>query len=128
MVSPSFTTPTFSQTTSRLFGFACSGHSFQPQAGQAEHAVILSESAAKQLWPNENPVGRSIRLGAIDEGVHKPSELSADGPAYQVIGVARDTRGVEFDGSDSKQVYLPLPEDRFQNCPILIRTQSDTHS
>ena len=52
-------------------------------------------------------------------------ELLADGPAYQVIGVARDTRGVELDGSDSKQVYLPLPEDRLQDHPILIRTQSD---
>jgi predicted permease len=100
------------------------GRSFQPQAGQPEHSVILSESAAKQLWPGQNPIGRGLRLGATDERVHNRSELSAGGPAYQVIGVARDTRGVEFDGSDSKQVYLQLPQDRFQSHPILIRTQS----
>jgi predicted permease len=101
------------------------GHGFQPQAGEAERSVILSESAARQLWPDENPIGRSLRLGATDERFHSSSELIADGPAYQVAGVARDTRGVEFDGSDSKQIYLPLPEDRLPSHPILIRTQSD---
>ena len=100
------------------------GHSFQPQGGNTEHSVILSESAAKQLWPGQNPIGRSLRLGSTDEKFHNRGELFADGPAYQVAGVARDTRGVEFDGSDSKQVYLPLPEDRLQDHPILIRSQS----
>jgi len=107
------------------------GGSFQPPAGQSEHSVILSESAAKHLWPGQNPIGRSLRLGATDEQFHSRataddrSEILADGPAYQVVGVARDTRGVEYDGSDSKQVYLPMPEGRLQDHPILIRTESD---
>ncbi len=100
------------------------GRGFQSH-GQPEHSVILSESAAKQLWPGQNPVGRSVRLGATDERFHNGSQLLADGPAYQVAGVARDTRGVEFDGSDSRQVYLPLPDDRLQDHPLLIRTRSD---
>jgi macrolide transport system ATP-binding/permease protein len=101
------------------------GRSFHSQAGQAERSMVVSESAAKQLWPGQNPVGRSIRLGATDEQVHNPSELRADGPAYQVIGVVRDTRGLELNGSDSRQLYLPLPEDRLQNYSILMRTSSD---
>lgn len=69
------------------------GRSFQPPPGQSEHSVILSESAAKQLWPGQNPIGRSLRLGATDEQFHSRataddrSELLADGPAYQVVGV-----------------------------------------
>jgi predicted permease len=101
------------------------GHSFQAHAAQSEHSVILSESAAKHLWPSQNPVGRSLHLGPTDERLHNQSELLPDGPAYQVIGIARDTRGVEFDGSDSKQVYLPLPESGIQDHPILIRSRSD---
>jgi ABC-type antimicrobial peptide transport system permease subunit len=42
-----------------------------------------------------------------------------------VIGVVRDTRGVTLDGSDSQQVFLPLPEDRLQSYPILVRVQSN---
>jgi len=102
------------------------GRTFQPHAGQPEYSVILSEAAAKQLWPGQNPVGQSLRLGSTDERFHNRSELFTTGPAYQIIGVASDTRGSEFDASDSKRVYLPLPADRLQSYPILIRTQSDT--
>ncbi len=101
------------------------GRGFQSQAGQAELSIVLSESAAKQLWPGQNPIGRGIRLAATDEQLHNPSELRAGGPAYQVIGVVRDTRGLELNGRDSRQLYLPLPEDRLQNYSILIRTRSD---
>lgn len=85
------------------------GRSFPSPAGQPERSLVLSDSAAKQLWPGENPVGRTIRLGATDDLPHNPSELRADGPAFQVVGIARDTRGLELNGSDSRLLYLPWP-------------------
>ena len=102
------------------------GRGFQSHSGQAEQSVIISESAAKQLWPGQNPIGRTLQLGAVDERVRNLSELTAQGPAYQVVGVARDTRGVEFDGSDSRKIYLPLPDDKLTDRPILIRAQADS--
>ncbi len=100
------------------------GRGFPSQSGQPEPSVILSQSAANQLWPNQNPLGRSLRLGT-DGQFHFRNEALPDGPAYQVIGVARDTRGVELDGSDSQLIYLPLPEGHLQDFPILIRTRTD---
>ena len=100
------------------------GNGLEPQTGQPERSEIVSESAARELWPGRNPIGRSVRLGT-DQKFHTKSELLPDGPTWQVIGVVSDTRGVEMDGSDSAQVYLPLPEDRLRDYPILIRTQSD---
>ena len=55
----------------------------------------------------------------MDEKFHPRSELQAYGPSYQVIGVARDIRGAELNGSDSRQLYLPMPEDRLTDYPIL---------
>jgi hypothetical protein len=101
------------------------GRSFRSQAGQPEYSVIVSESAARQLWPGQNPIGRSLRLGTTDERFHDRVELLGGGPVYQVIGIARDTRGADLNGGDSKQLYLPLPEDRLPDHSILIRTQSD---
>ena len=101
-----------------------SGHSFPSQAGQPEPFVVLSESAANQLWPGKNPIGLSLRMGT-DGQVHGKNEALPDGPSYQVIGVARDTRGILPDGRDSRQVYVPLPEDHLQDYPLLIRTQPD---
>jgi putative ABC transport system permease protein len=63
-------------------------------------------------------------LGPTDERVHNQSELFAGGPAYQVVGVVRDTRGTSFDGSDSAQIYVPLPADRLPIHPMLVRTRS----
>jgi macrolide transport system ATP-binding/permease protein len=108
------------------------GSAFAPETGQTGHAVVLSESAARELWPGRNPIGRSVRLGATDqrltsasELLQKPTELLANGPAYQVIGVVQDIRGVEFDGSGARQVYLPMRAGPFEGYPILIRTRSD---
>jgi predicted lysophospholipase L1 biosynthesis ABC-type transport system permease subunit len=42
-----------------------------------------------------------------------------------VIGVVKDTRGVQIDGSDSAQIYLPLPDNRLDEHPMLVRTRSD---
>ena len=99
------------------------GHGFQTQAGQPENAVILSESAAQLLWPGQNPIGHGLRLAAGGQFQMK-GELLPDGPTYEVIGVARDTRGVLLNGSDSEQIYMPMPEDHLQDYPILIRTRA----
>jgi predicted permease len=100
------------------------GRGFTAQAGQAEPSIVVSESAANQLWPGQNPIGRTFRLGT--EGLfHSAGEPLPDGPVWRVIGVARDTRGVLLDGSDSAQIYLPLSDRYLQNYPILVRTRSD---
>jgi predicted permease len=100
------------------------GRGFESETSHSEHSVILSESAARRLWPGQNPIGRSLRLSA-DGQFQTKGELLPDGPAWRVIAVARDTRGVALDGSDSEQIYLPLPSDRLQDYPILVRAHSD---
>jgi predicted permease len=100
------------------------GRGFSSQGDQPEPTVILSESTAQLLWPGQNPVGRTLRLGT-DGQFHGKGELLPDGPAYQVIGIARDTRGILMDGSDAEQIYIPLPQDRVQDYPILIRTHAN---
>ena len=96
------------------------------QTGESEHSIILSESAARQLWPGQNPIGRSVRLGATDNKFRPRSSLVADGVSYQVVGVVRDIRGFELNGSDSRLLYLPLSQDKLADYPILVRTHSDT--
>lgn len=100
------------------------GEGFTDDTQKGEHSVVLSESAARQLWPGRNPIGRSLRLGTAEQ-FHNKGDLLPDGPTWQVIGVANDTRGIELDESDAAQVYLPLPEQRVQDYPILLRTESD---
>src|SRR5262249_23137151 len=50
--------------------------------------VIISESTARQLWPNENPLGKTIRA----ERRLRDGNIKIELPAAQVIGVARDAQ------------------------------------
>src|SRR5579863_5442863 len=100
------------------------GNGFPSEAAFGR-SIILSESAAERIWPGQNPIGRSLRLGQLDEHSHAANELVPDSGAWQVIGVVRDTRGAEFDGSDSSHVYLPLSDAQMANRPILMRAYSD---
>jgi ABC-type antimicrobial peptide transport system permease subunit len=104
------------------------GRSFRFDAGPEERSVVISESAARLLWRSENPIGRKIRLGPTDERFHNLRGLLATGVTYEIIGVVRDTRGTNSDGSSSNSVYMVLSEDRFLDYPLLVRTQSDPTS
>ncbi len=86
--------------------------------------AIVSDAAARRLWPAQDPIGQTLRLGTAGQ-FHTPNELLPDGQTWQIIGVARDTRGVTIDGSDSQQVYVPLPTSRVRDYPILLRTSVD---
>lgn len=99
-----------------------SGRGFLDQHGT--QSAVVSESQAAQLWPGQNPIGHTLTLNTANQ-FHNKSEMLPDKITYQVVGVVRDSRGVQLDGSDNAQVYLPLPTDRIDEHPMLVRTQSD---
>ena len=100
------------------------GHGFRTTAGQPAAEVVLSEGAANRIWPGQNPIGRTLRM-STDGSFHAKREVLPDGPNYLVVGVTRDTRGVTLDGGDSEQIYIPMPEDRIADYPMLVRTKVD---
>ncbi|HXE12094.1 MAG TPA: ABC transporter permease [Bryobacteraceae bacterium] len=104
------------------------GRTFTSQeVNVAAPVIILSESAAKQLWPNADPIGKRVYLDATDQ-YHGDKELFPHGASYQVVGVAKDIRGILLDHSDSRFVYLPLPRERWNNAGLMIRTAGDPKS
>lgn len=55
----------------------------------------MNQTMAARLWPNQDPIGKRFRVGL------------ADAPFAQVVGVARDSKYVVFEGNLSCS-YLPL--------------------
>lgn len=100
-----------------------SGSGFHP-GQQREPVAILSQSAARDLWPDKNPIGENLVLDASNQ-LHWGKELIPQGASYRVIGTVSDTRGVLLDGSDSSKIYLMLPSARLEDRPLLIRTDGD---
>jgi predicted permease len=99
------------------------GRGFAAPVEQARVAIV-SEAAARRLWPMSDPIGRTLRFATATQ-LREQGELVPDGPVWTVVGVARDTRGVTMDRSDTEQVYLPLPRERAHEYPMLARTSDD---
>jgi predicted permease len=80
---------------------------------RGRQVVILSREAARLLWPNDDPIGRSVLTGG---GLSSLSE---------VIGVAADTRAVDLRRTDVPFVYLPYWIRSQASASIAIRTTTD---
>ncbi len=99
------------------------GRTFHAQDGEPEPVAVLSETAARRLWPGQNPIGRTLVIGT-DTNYHERNDLLPDGRSYQVVGVAHDVRGVLTDNSDAEEIYLPIPQDRRKGFALLVRAST----
>jgi len=74
--------------------------------------VILSNSTAKKLFPNENPLGRQILFG-VDNGNGLPAE---------VVGVVGDVRSRELAKPNDIEFYRPWPQRSASFFNVMVRT------
>jgi macrolide transport system ATP-binding/permease protein len=72
--------------------------------------IILTESAARRLWPGQDPVGKTIR-----EGSHTNLE---------VVGVAKDAQVSFLGKSDGMYVYLPAGPKEQLGLQLLVSSAS----
>jgi putative ABC transport system permease protein len=73
--------------------------------------VIVSASMARKYWPNEDPVGRRMRV--------------KDGPWLTVVGVAGDVIHDWFNRRNSPTIYRPIRQEPSDFLCVVIRAQGD---
>ena len=78
-----------------------------------EQVVLISESAARSIWADENPVGKRVRF-------------SPQAPWMTVIGVAGDVRNRRLEETPSPILYRSLEQSSGLELALLARTRSDT--
>ncbi|MGJ5813353.1 ABC transporter permease [Paludibaculum fermentans] len=83
------------------------------EADRDRKVIILSEAAAKLLWPGLNPLGRSLRFGG-------PTS-----PVAEVVGIVRDNRSVELDKEPVLMAYLPHWQQSRTRAVLMLRSASD---
>ena len=85
------------------------GRTFQPDEAQTESKVaIVSAAAARALWPDVDPVGKTIRVWTAPEErsdvithdrLVSTTQIDSEGDDVLVIGVAKDVvSGLVYDG------------------------------
>jgi putative ABC transport system permease protein len=86
----------------------------------APPVAIVSESFAKQFFPDENPIGkRIIPNGSVDPG--KPS-------VREIVGVVADMHLISLRLPPKPQIYVPHEQFAIQSMSIFVRTQLDSQS
>lgn len=90
-------------------------------AAQAPLVAVVDRRLADSLWPNQDPLGRRLRLGPPDV----PPELLAEHPWRTVVGVVGNVRdsGPAVPPSSEGTVYFPLAQQVERNIYIAIRTE-----
>ena len=74
--------------------------------------VILSNSTAKKLFPNENPIGHQILFGT-DNG---------NGLSAEVMGVVGDVRSRQLAKANDVEFYRPWPQRSTPFLNVLVRS------
>jgi putative ABC transport system permease protein len=91
-------------------------------ADTSGNVVVINESAARRYWPNEDPIGQRISIGA-------------DADWREIVGVVGDTRHEGLDADADPAAYLPQHQ-RFESlgagfprtATLVIRTSGDAAS
>ena len=81
----------------------------------ATPVVVITESAVRQFFPNEDPIGKKIRLW----WGRGPGTPRAGG---EVVGVIADVKDSGLAESDPPQIYLPYAQWPVQGMAVVLRT------
>lgn len=93
------------------------GRAFSPtEIREGSPNVVVNESLARTYWPNQDPLGRRIKLGGMD----------SDAPWRRVIGVARDVRHGSLEEEEARPgFYLTYGNVPLPTMTLLLRSSSD---
>ena len=82
----------------------------------APPVVVINQSAARQFYPSENPLGRKLHL------------MNGDTTAKTIVGVMGDTHGEALNVAAAPEVSYPYQQGPEPIITLVIRAQGDPHS
>jgi putative ABC transport system permease protein len=83
--------------------------------------TLISRQLAAQYWPNEDPIGKRIKIGPLDS----PNQW------LTVVGVVADVRQAELYGDPRMDLYVPYAQERrgfVTPRDLVVRTKGDATS
>jgi predicted permease len=77
-----------------------------PPCGNGGCSVVVSERLAREFWPNESALGKTLQ--------------DARGNSFEVAGVARDVSSTRLGGPDDPMIYMPWnPNGNYPASPFV---------
>jgi predicted permease len=79
----------------------------------SRHVAIVNQQFAKTYWPDQNAIGKRIRLD------------SPDGPAAEVVGVAKTGHYLAVNETPAAYVYLPYEQNPRSRMTLIVQSAGD---
>ena len=79
----------------------------------SRRVAIVNQQFAKTYWPGKDPIGKRIRLD------------SAEGPAAEVVGVAKTGHYLVVNESPAPFVYLPYEQNPRSRMTLIVQSAGD---
>ena len=97
------------------------GQFFSSEDGpQAQPVVVVNQAMANRYWPNEDPLGKRIKIGNPD----------SKSPWFTVKGVVKDSAQSALDQGIRPEIYFALGQmaGRYRRMNLAVRTNVDPKS
>jgi putative ABC transport system permease protein len=92
------------------------GHLFTEQdSAAAPKIAVISETCAREQFPNQDPIGKQIQLGGRDDAK----------PWMTIVGIVGDVRQYGVDTASNMAAYIPQAQDLSFGYSLVARTSAD---
>jgi predicted permease len=88
----------------------------EDDTASARPVAIINEHAARQIWPGQDPVGKTFRTGNPRE----PAGMRT----VEIVGVARDQKYRSLGDPPRNFVFVPLRQQYIANLGLMVRTSN----
>jgi predicted permease len=79
----------------------------------SRRVAIVNQQFAKTFWPNQDPIGKRIRLDR------------ADGPAAEIVGVAKTGHYLFVNEAPAPYVYVPYEQNPRAQMTLIVQSAGD---
>ncbi|MHB8503167.1 MAG: ABC transporter permease [Candidatus Acidiferrales bacterium] len=95
------------------------GRIFDERDGaNSPHVAVISESLARDRWPNQDPIGHTIEFGNMDGDLH----------LLTIVGIVGDTHEYGLDAPPRPTVYVDLFQRPRAAITVTMLSDADTQS
>ncbi|NOT63135.1 MAG: FtsX-like permease family protein, partial [Acidobacteria bacterium] len=84
---------------------------------ESQPVVVINETLARRIWPNEDPIGKRLKLG-LPENQDEDSK-----PWREVVGVVNDVKMNGVDRDITLQTYLPYAQMPSNSLGLVVRAE-----
>lgn len=78
----------------------------------APGVIVVNEALVKRYWPNENPIGKRIKIGNFDSA----------SPWLTIVGITQDVRQGGLDRQPRREFFRPYNQAAWPVMTIVVRT------